>query len=185
MQTKKVVLVAMFIAITAVFGFTPIGFIQIPPISITLLHIPTIITAIVLGPVAGIIVSLSMGIISMLRALGSAGFDVFFIDPRVSIIPRLLIPITTYFAYVGIQKVIRSNKIAISISALIGTLTNTIFVLGMIYILYAQRIIDINGENILVRNIIFGAISVNIIIEMVAAAIIATPLVLVLKNIEQ
>ncbi|TCT14674.1 putative membrane protein [Natranaerovirga pectinivora] len=183
MKTKKMVTLGMLLGITAILGFTPIGFIQIPPVSITLLHIPTIIAAVLLGPVSGIVVGFGMGFISFVRAIGAAGFDVLFIDPRVSIIPRVLIPITTYYGYILIRKLTKSEKLSITFGAIVGTLTNTVGVLSMLFFLYAQRIIDINGVDVLVRNIIIGAISVNIVVEVIAAAIIATPIAVVLKKV--
>ena len=49
-KTRTLVQLSLLIALEAVMAFTPLGFIMIPPISITILHIPVIIGAILLGP---------------------------------------------------------------------------------------------------------------------------------------
>ena len=59
-KIQKMVLLAMLIALQAILAFTPIGFIMIPPmISITLMHIPVIIGAVILGGIFEGIVGLS------------------------------------------------------------------------------------------------------------------------------
>ena len=52
-KTLKLAQLAMLIAIEAIMTFLPIGFIMVPPVSITLLHIPVIIGAILMGPLYG------------------------------------------------------------------------------------------------------------------------------------
>ena len=42
-KTKRLAFMAMFLAIEAVLVFTPLGFIPIPPLNPTLMHIPVII----------------------------------------------------------------------------------------------------------------------------------------------
>ena len=42
-KTRALVQLSLLIALEAVMAFTPLGFIMIPPISITILHIPVII----------------------------------------------------------------------------------------------------------------------------------------------
>ena len=48
-KTLNLVAMAMLIAIEIVLVVTNLGFILVPPISITILHIPVIIGAIILG----------------------------------------------------------------------------------------------------------------------------------------
>ena len=49
-KTVRMVQLALLIALLAVLTFTPFGYLVIPPVSITFLHIPVIIGAILLGP---------------------------------------------------------------------------------------------------------------------------------------
>ena len=52
-KTRQLTQLSLLIALEAVMAFTPLGFIMIPPISITILHIPVIIGAILMGPTYG------------------------------------------------------------------------------------------------------------------------------------
>ena len=52
-KTRELVQLSLLIALEAVLAFTPLGFIMIPPIAITILHIPVIIGAVLMGPAKG------------------------------------------------------------------------------------------------------------------------------------
>lgn len=96
---RRIVITGMLAAIAILLGVTGLGFIPVPtPIgAATILHIPAIIAGILEGPIAGLIVGGIFGVYSLLQATGPA--DVPFRDPIVSILPRLLVGVTPYFAY--------------------------------------------------------------------------------------
>ena len=52
-NTRTLAQLAILIALLAVLTFTPIGFIMVPPVSITLMHIPVIVGAMLMGPKQG------------------------------------------------------------------------------------------------------------------------------------
>ena len=68
-DTLRMVQLAILIALEAIMAFTPLGFIMIPPISATLMHIPVIIGAILLGPLRGGILGGCFGLFSVIRAI--------------------------------------------------------------------------------------------------------------------
>ena len=67
-KTRNLVQLSLLIALEAVMAFTPLGFIMIPPISITILHIPVIIGAILMGPTYGGILGGAFGVLAMIKA---------------------------------------------------------------------------------------------------------------------
>lgn len=71
-KTLRLAQLAILIALEAVLTFTPLGFIMVPPISITLMHIPVIVGAVLMGPVDGGILGLSFGVFSMIKASTAA-----------------------------------------------------------------------------------------------------------------
>jgi len=123
MSTKKVTIAGMLGAFSVVLSMTPIGFIPIPMLGVnaTTMHIPVIIGAILGGPFVGTIVGLIFGVSSFLR-VGSP----FFADPLVSILPRLFIGVMSYYTYKAFKHSIPA--------AIVGTLTNTLGVLSMVYL---------------------------------------------------
>ena len=85
---------AMMIALTLVLANTPLGRITMPFLTATTLHIPVIIATLVLGLEAGVLTGLTFGIHSLISNLtGASFFAPFFINPLVSVLPRVLFPV--------------------------------------------------------------------------------------------
>lgn len=186
-STQMMVSTAMLIALTVVMLFTPVGRIQLPIVSVTIAHIPILIAAIVFGLHSGLIVSLAFGLTSLFIALvaPTSLLDPFFVNPLISILPRLLIPVTTYLSYRGFSALFgkwrRGAAIATAISVVIGNLTNTFGVYTMLYLVYAKAILEKTGQPAL--GLIITAISTSTLIKCVAVVLLTTPIVVVLKRV--
>jgi uncharacterized membrane protein len=126
LTVRRIVVAGLLGAITILLGATRLGFVSIPtPIGdATIMHIPVIIGAILGGPIVGAILGLFFGVFSFIQATVPA-----FKDPLVVFLPRILIGITAALAYMGIRR--WNEVVAIVVAAIVGTLTNTIFVLGI------------------------------------------------------
>jgi len=74
--------------------------------------------------VVGGVIGLCFGIFSFLRATSPL-----FKDPLLAILPRLFIGVTAYFAYLGVKRL--NELVAVGVGAAVGTLTNTVLVLGL------------------------------------------------------
>lgn len=176
---RQIATIGMLSAITIVLGLTGLGFIQIPPVKATIMHIPVIIGAIIEGPVVGAIIGLFFGLFSMFQAFTSpTPVSFIFLNPLIAIVPRVLIGITSYYAYKMLPS--KSNGKKCALAAAVGTLTNTILVLGLIYIIYLERFakalsIDVSkaGATILGIGLTNGIpevlISIAIIVPVVTA----------------
>ena len=127
---RRMVVTAMLSAITALLTFTPIGMITLPPPlpSATTVHIPVILAALVEGPLVGLAVGLVFGLCSLIRAWGTGmvGLTLFFRNPLVSVLPRLLVPLAALGFYLLWKKLVRQNavtdKLGAGIAGLIGAL---------------------------------------------------------------
>ena len=154
------VISAMLSAITAVLTFTPIGMIPLPPPlpSATMVHIPVLVAALVEGPVVGLIVGFVFGICSLIRAweVGMVGLTLFFRNPLISVLPRLLVPLIAVGVWMIWKKLIRQNawtdKLGASIAAAAGTIANTVLCLGMIVLLYGADLTEMLNEMISAGN---------------------------------
>ncbi len=153
---RRMVITAMFAAITALLTFTPIGMITLPPPlpAVTLVHLPVILAALVEGPLVGVVVGLVFGLCSLIRAWGSGmvGLTLFFRNPLVSVLPRMIIPLTAWGFYTLWHRLIKregaADKLGAAIASVAGALTNTVLCLGMIFLLYG------NDLTVLVNNLI-------------------------------
>ncbi|SHI07664.1 ECF transporter S component [Sporanaerobacter acetigenes] len=98
---KKMAVAGVLGGISAVLGLTPLGFIPVGPTRATIMHIPVIIGAIMEGPLVGALVGLIFGLFSILQAImNPTPISVVFLDPLVSVVPRVLIGIVSYYVYV-------------------------------------------------------------------------------------
>ncbi|WP_085833060.1 ECF transporter S component [Clostridium merdae] len=182
----RLTLMGMMIALTVILLNTPLGVITLPMIRITIAHMPILITAILFGLTEGLIVGFAFGACTLFIALTSpvSILDPFFVNPLVSILPRVLIPVTTYYCYQGLQKLLPAfrgkDTLSVTVSLAIGNLTNTFGVYAMLYLLYAAQILEKTGTPAL--HLILGLISTSTVIKCVGIMLIGTPLILALQK---
>lgn len=131
---------AIFIAIILVQDFVPFfGNIPLGPLSITTLHVTVILAAILLGPVDGAIIGGVWGLLTWVRAFvapTSALAPLVFVNPLVSVVPRILIGFFAGWSFRLVKRSAHSDKIAAVVAAAVGAVTNTGLVLGMIFVFY-------------------------------------------------
>jgi len=126
LSVRKIVIAGVLAAIAILLGVTRLGFIPVPNLSgnATIMHVPAIIGGIMEGWVVGGLVGTIFGLFSFLQATTPL-----FKDPLVAIFPRIFIGITAYFTYAALKRV--NEYLALIAAAVVGTLTNTVLVLGM------------------------------------------------------
>ncbi len=131
-HTKKIVTTGLLAAIACLLGATHWGFIPwFGGVSLTILQIPVVIAAILEGPISGAIVGLIFGIFSMIQAAvaPSGPTDVWFTNPILSVLPRLFIGPAAWGAYTLLK---RWRSVGLLVAGAVGSLTNTVLVLGTI-----------------------------------------------------
>ncbi len=182
--TRQIAVIGMLSAISIVLGATGFGFIPLPMAKATIMQIPVIIGAILEGPIVGATVGLIFGIFSIVQNLTNptSALSFAFINPLVSVLPRVLIGITTYYSYKN--RIIKNNIVNTGIGAAVGSLTNTVGVLGMIYVIYAAQYAEKFGiEANAAAGAIFTIALTNGIPEAVVAVVITIPIVLAVRKI--
>lgn len=140
-KIRSIAVSAALGALTIVLTITRLGFIPwLSGAAITILHVPVIIATIIGGLWAGLSVGFVFGLSSLIQAaVGPTGaLDPFFVNPLVSILPRMLIAVVTYFAYKGLETFNQNQnfvlkQVFVGIAAFLGSLTNTILVIGALY----------------------------------------------------
>lgn len=132
---RKVIITGALGAISIILSFTPLGFVPwFGGVSLTIMHIPVIIGAILEGPLVGLGVGIIFGASSMLQAaiMPRSPSDVWFTNPLLSVLPRLFIGPAAWLVYNTLK---RWRIPAIITAGIIGSLTNTVLVLGVIGLL--------------------------------------------------
>lgn len=134
-RTRKIAIIGVMGAISIVLGMTRLGFIPwFSGASLTVMHIPAIIGAIIEGPFVGAAIGLIFGLFSMLQAaIAPTGpTDVWFTNPMLAVLPRLFIGPVAYLVWKSLS---RWQVPALITAGIVGSLTNTILVLGVIGLL--------------------------------------------------
>ena len=197
-DTRWMVSVALMGAIIIVLANTPLGMIQLPIIKATTVHIPVIIGAILLGPSAGAILGSVFGICSLISntmapTLLSFAFSPFMSTTGilgaikaiwVSVGCRILIGVAAGWLWKLLEKVKVNQVIALPIVGFVGSMVNTIAVMGSIYVLFAKEYAQAREVGITaVWGLIMGTITASGIPEAIAAAVLVLALGKVLLSV--
>ncbi len=190
-DTRFLVSVALMAAIIIVLANTPLGMIQLPVIKATTVHIPVIIGAILLGPLAGGILGAVFGICSLVSntmapTLLSFAFSPFMSTTGISgavkaiwisIGCRMLIGIAAGWLWILLEKFRMNHLIALPIVGFAGSMVNTIAVMGSIYLLFAQQYAEAREVAVTAGwGLIMGTIAASGIPEAIAAAVLVLAL---------
>lgn len=190
-DTRWMVSVALMAAIVILLANTPLGMIQLPIIKATTVHIPVIIGAILLGPLAGAILGAVFGICSLISntmapTLLSFAFSPFMSTSGligaakaiwISVGCRILIGVVAGWLWIFFKKIKMNKKIyqviALAITGFVGSMVNTISVMGSIYILFAKQYAEVKEVAITaVWGLIMTTVTASGIPEAIAAAIL-------------
>lgn len=181
LKTKQITTVGLLFAITIVLGATGLGFIPIPPINTTIMHIPVIIGSLIAGPVVGGLTGLLFGLFSIFRAINlPSPVSFLFMNPIIALIPRILIGVTPHLIYKFIKT--KSNVFNLSLSCAIGSFTNTIGVMGLIYILYLDKFADALNMSLSTAKTTILAYILNGFVSASVAIVVSVPVVIAVKK---
>ena len=196
MKTKKhdtrwMVSVALMAAIVIVLANTPLGMIQLPVIKATTVHIPVILGAILLGPSAGAILGGVFGICSlvsntMARTLLSFAFSPFMSTTGIpgalkaiwiSVGCRVLIGLVSGWLWKLLERMKVNQNISLLLTGFVGSMVNTVTVMGSIYFLFAQQYAQAREVGVTaVWGLIMGTVTAAGIPEAIAAAVLVIAL---------
>ncbi|HIE11957.1 MAG TPA: ECF transporter S component [Desulfotomaculum sp.] len=172
LSTHDLTVAGVFGALAIVLAFTPLGLIPVPnpTEAATSLHLPAIVAGLLAGPVVGGLVGLVLAISSWY--LYSAAFMTFaggnlLVALLAAFLPRILIGILAYYAYRPLR---RWPALAAGVAGLVGTLTNTFGVLGILIWL-----------GVLPTALLVPVFSMNVPIEVVLALVVTIPVVAALR----
>ena len=180
---------AMLCGVLIVMGMTGIGFIPLPVIKATTMHIPVILGAILLGPTAGGILGGVFGLCSVWANTTTPGLLSFAFSPFmtteglpgalkalwIAVGCRILLGVIAGWLWKLLKKWKLHDWLALPVSAAIATICHTVLVMGSIYLLLAQQYADAKNVALsAVFGLVIGTVTASGIPEAVAAAILVT-----------
>lgn len=159
LNVRSIVITGVLAAIAILLGITRLGFIPVPTFSgnATIMHVPAIIGGVMQGPIVGLLVGGIFGIFSMLQ--DTTGL---FVNPLVSVVPRLFIGVTAYYAYAALRR--NSEYAGLIAAGIVGTLTNTILVvtalvgLGLVPMAVVPTLIPQAAAEVIIATVITVAV---------------------------
>ena len=190
-RIREITILSMFMAIIFVMTFVPyLGFITIGPLSATIIHIPVLIGAVILGKRSGIVLGLTFGVASLIRGAISGGFDFLFIFPWVSILPRFVFGLIIFDVYKFFSKFVKKRLVALAISFFVLSLIHSLLVLPMLATAFPLAMnfdgiaanigsdvmptIQANYNLLLIIKMLIGTFVTFSIIEAIVAAVIGS-----------
>lgn len=199
-DVRYLVSLAMMCAVLLVLGMTGIGFIQLPVIKATTMHIPVILGAILLGPGAGAVLGGVFGLCSIWANTTAPGLLSFAFSPFmtteglpgvlkslwIALVCRILLGALAGWFWKLFKKILKKDYVALPVTAALASVCHTILVMGSIYILLAQQYADAkNVAASAVFDLVLGTIVASGIPEAIAAAILVTGIGKALLNISK
>ena len=199
-KTKEFVILTFFTALIILMAFTPfIGYIPLVFTKATTIHIPVIIGSIILGPKKGAFLGFIFGLTSFVNnsfisptvtsfvftpiySLGD--FDTNWLSLVVCFVPRILVGVVPYYVYKLIHK--ESETIALLVSGIAGSLTNTLLVMNMIYLFFGESYAmakEAAFEGF--YSVILAVIGTNGVPEAIVAAILVCAITKALKKADK
>lgn len=198
-KTLNYTLFTLFASVIVLLSMTPLGFIHLGFIKATIVHIPVIIGSILLGPLAGAGLGLIFGINSIINNTMSPSLLSFAFSPLVPVIgttsgsplalvialvPRIIVGIVPY--YIVESKLIKNDTFRFGVAGFVGSMTNTLLVMGLITLLFKDAYGVARGiESVAVTKAILSVIVVNGIPEAIVSTIITVPLTRALLKVKR
>ena len=187
-DTRWMAAVAMFAAIIVVLANTPLGMIPLVVTKATTVHIPVILGAILLGPTAGGILGGVFGICSVISntmtpALTSFAFSPFLSTTGVpgamkalwiSVGCRILIGVVAGWLWKFLRKRNVNSWASLPLVGFVGSMVNTVLVMGSIYVLFAQQYAAAKD---VAREAVFGLVMTTVAFNGIPEALAAAVLV--------
>ena len=188
-DAKPMATLAMLSGLLLVMGMTGIGFIPLPVIKATTMHIPVILGAILLGPNAGAVLGGVFGLCSIWANTATPGLLSFAFSPFMTTegLPgaakaiwialgcRVLFGYLAGWLWRGAKKLRLPELVALPVVSAVATICHTLLVMGSIYLLLAQQYAEAKAVAVsAVFGLVLATVTASGIPEAIAAAVLVT-----------
>ena len=184
-DTRWLASVALMMAVVILLASTPLGMIQLPVVKATTVHIPVILGAILLGPLAGsILVSNTMAPTLLSFAfspfMSMTGISGAVKAVWISVGCRILIGFFAGWLWILLSKCKMNRMAALAVTGFMGSMVNTVAVMGSIYKLLALPYAQV--KNVAV-DAVWGLIMATVTASGIPEAVVAAVLVAIIGKI--
>ena len=187
-KTLLLVQNALLISIILLMAFTPLGYLKIGVVEMTLIMIPVAVGSIALGEKTGLILGLVFGLTSFYQCLtGSSPFGATLLNINpiftfvMCIIPRVLMGYLSGLIFKALEKAPKAiGYLAASLSA---PIINTVLFMGSLVLFFGKSefIMGLRGGLKLIPFVI-AFVGINGLLEIILTGIVAPPLAIAMKK---
>ena len=200
---RGMVILALFMALIILMGVTPLGMINLPLIKATILHVPVIIGAILLGPAKGAFLGFVFGAVSFVTNSVTPSLLSFAFSPLIPVpgsdrgslwavvicfAPRILVGVLPALLWRAMAPLARRNmglrSVCLGVCGGVGAIVNTGLVMSLIYLLFKDGFAfakGLSGDAVL--GAIMAIVGANGVPECIAAVVLTTGVCLVLMKV--
>ena len=192
--TRRLTQLALLAALLLVMNFTPLGYLQVGPLSMSLMSIPVAIGAMLMGPVDGAILGGVFGATSFLQAVqgtSAMGAALFAYSPVgsfvVCFVARVLVGLCCGLVYQGMRKILPGKeKVCAAVGGFSAAFLNTVFFMGFLVLLfygspYVQGLVEALGVSSPLAFVV-AVVGVQAIVEWAACCVVAAAVTVPLRK---
>lgn len=191
-KTRKLVQNALLCAIILLLTLTPLGYIPIGPLEVTIMMIPVAIGAMTLGVGSGLILGTVFGLSSFFTCLGilhpsAFGQMLFGINPFATVaacfVPRILMGLFCALIFKALHKKFGDKTGVYLVASACAAIINTVLFMGGLALLFRgtmNGMAEEAGKSLFVY--IFAISAGNCLGETAASMLIATPVAKIVRK---
>ena len=192
--TRRLTQLALLAAQLLGMNFTPLGYLQVGPLSMSLMIIPVAIGAMLMGPVDGAILGGVFGATSFLQAVqgtSAMGAALFAYSPVgsfvVCFVARVLVGLCCGLVYQGMRKILPGKeKVCAAVGGFSAAFLNTVFFMGFLVLLfygspYVQGLVEALGVSNPLAFVV-AVVGVQAIVEWAACCVVAAAVTVPLRK---
>ncbi len=180
LSTKKLVLLGMMSALLILMAFTPLGYLNIGLLAITLNIIPVAISIVATGTAGGLVTGGLFGLTSCLQCIGIGGTSamgaaLFAINPWLTVLHRFGSRLLTGLVVSLIYKLLKNKtgNVSYFIIGFCSAFFNTVFFMTTLILFfynteYVQNLMG--GKNVIL--FVCSFVGINAVFEMIASCLV-------------
>lgn len=184
-KTVRMVQLAILIAVIAMLQVTQLGYPKFGVVEMTIMSIPVIVGAMILGPRAGAFLGFLFGLTSVIQGIffsplfGAVLFSINWVYFAIMcMVPRILMGWLTGLIFRGLYRFDKTKLFSFMTASLAGSLLNTVLFMGSLLLLYGnseyiQSMMTSMGTRGIIAFVI-AFVGLNGLIEAVVCTIVGT-----------
>lgn len=143
-RVRHIVRLAVLVAILLLLEVTGLGYLPVSALTLTIMQIPVVVGAIVLGPTAGTVLGTVFGLTSFFQCFGKNAFGVAlmsinpFLTFVVCVVPRVLMGFLCGVIFKALAKKDRTKWVSYGVASLSGAVLNTVFFMVALMLCFGQ-----------------------------------------------